>query len=436
VLCIKVLIALDVIESCCIKRFAVRIIVVHTSGSFFNKKKVEVRGKNMHVFSPYYFLFIMTISLNWNGDTFLANFSFVLLFSTMLFYWVETAFFLKKTNKLGFIGMILSNFSLLTLLLFRWKESGHFPLSNLYESLMFLSWSFTSIHILLITFYFKEIEQLTYPFFVQKSQTEMPPPIKWDPQKQTLLNINIKSVPISSAIVTNSVEDQYFNDFPNNIRNNKENTSFIPMNRVDGSSLFGSITAPSALLTNAFANFSLPLEMQHSSALVPALQSNWLVMHVTIMILSYAALIAGCLLSIAFLVMSDHKVGQISLNNNENKTFLISKEETSNFAKLLDNLSYRLLGIGFPLLTIGILSGAVWANEAWGSYWSWDPKETWALLTWLVFAVYLHTRLTKGWQGRKPAIIASIGFVVVWVCFLGVNLIGKGLHSYGWIQNI
>nr|AYQ94258.1 heme attachment to plastid cytochrome c [Chaetopeltis orbicularis] len=356
----------------------------------------------------------MTISLNWNGDTFLANLSFVLLFSTMLFYWIETAFFsttFLKTNRFGFIGMILSNFSLLTLLLFRWKESGHFPLSNLYESLMFLSWSFTSIHILLISVYFKEIEQLTYPFLVQQSQIGA----------------------ISSPIVTNSIlEDQQ--DFTNNTINNKENILKNDMNRVDGSSLFGSITAPSALLTNAFANFSLPLEMQHSSALVPALQSNWLVMHVTIMILSYAALIAGCLLSIAFLVMSP--IGVISLNNNdENKAFLFKGSEES-FAKILDNLSYRLLGIGFPLLTIGILSGAVWANEAWGSYWSWDPKETWALLTWLVFAVYLHTRLTKGWQGRKPAIIASIGFVVVWICFLGVNLIGKGLHSYGWIQNI
>ena len=100
----------------------------------------------------------------------------------------------------------------------------------------------------------------------------------------------------------------------------------------------------------------------------------------------------------------------------------------------LDLLSYRIIGLGFPFLTIGILSGAVWANEAWGSYWSWDPKETWALLTWLVFAIYLHTRLSKGWQGKKPAIIASLGFLVVWFCYLGVNLIGEGLHSYGFFS--
>ena len=107
---------------------------------------------------------------------------------------------------------------------------------------------------------------------------------------------------------------------------------------------------------------------------------------------------------------------------------------TSTIAQTLDNLSYRTLGFGFPLLTIGILSGAVWANEAWGSYWSWDPKETWALITWLVFAIYLHTRLTKGWKVTAPALIAAGGFVIVWICYLGVNLLGTGLHSYGWFQ--
>jgi cytochrome c-type biogenesis protein CcsB len=101
-------------------------------------------------------------------------------------------------------------------------------------------------------------------------------------------------------------------------------------------------------------------------------------------------------------------------------------------ADTLDNISYRMIGLGFPLLTIGIIAGAVWANEAWGSYWSWDPKETWALITWLVFAAYLHARITRGWQGRRPAILAASGFLVVWVCYLGVNLLGKGLHSYGW----
>jgi cytochrome c-type biogenesis protein CcsB len=177
----------------------------------------------------------------------------------------------------------------------------------------------------------------------------------------------------------------------------------------------GCVTSPTILLIHAFATFSLPKDMQIPTALVPALQSNWLMMHVTLMILSYGALIIGCLFSMAYLV----------LNRFSQSTPLINT---------LDNLSYRILGIGFPLLTIGILSGAVWANEAWGSYWSWDPKETWALFTWLIFAIYLHTRITKGWTGSKPALIATGGFFSVWVCFLGVNLLGQGLHSYGWVH--
>ena len=106
-----------------------------------------------------------------------------------------------------------------------------------------------------------------------------------------------------------------------------------------------------------------------------------------------------------------------------------------NLFEILDSLSYRMLSIGFCFLTLGILSGAVWANETWGSYWSWDPKETWALITWFTFAIYLHTRLLQGWEGIKPAWIASFGFVIIWVCYLGVNLLGKGLHSYGFLTN-
>ena len=94
----------------------------------------------------------------------------------------------------------------------------------------------------------------------------------------------------------------------------------------------------------------------------------------------------------------------------------------------------QIISFGFPLLTIGIIAGAVWANEAWGSYWSWDPKETWALITWLVFAAYIHARLTQGWIGKKAAILGSVGFFVVWICYLGVNFLGQGLHSYGFLS--
>jgi cytochrome c-type biogenesis protein CcsB len=264
----------------------------------------------------------------------------------------------QNLQLLGRSGIILSNVLLIVLLCNRWKESGHFPLSNLYESLMFLSWSFTVLHLF--------IENLT--------------------NYHTTSNQNIGK--------------------------------FI-----------GAITTPSALFTNAFATFTLPKEMQGSSSLVPALQSNWLMMHVTVMIISYAALIIGSLLSIAYLIITIQFHSNSDTNNNKN----MGLPNSSTSALTLDNLSYRILGIGFPFLTIGILSGAVWANEAWGSYWSWDPKETWAFLTWLVYAIYLHTRLNKGWEGKKPAIIASFGFIVTWICYLGVNLIGEGLHSYGWI---
>lgn len=191
--------------------------------------------------------------------------------------------------------------------------------------------------------------------------------------------------------------------------------------------------------------------MQQIVPLIPALQSNWLMMHVSVMLLSYAALLSGTLLSISFLILGRvrqmikldvSKIALQNLSNNSSETRFSSisekKEESFldflniDYLKNLDNLSYRLIGIGFSFLTIGILSGAVWANEAWGSYWSWDPKETWALITWITFAIYLHTRLVKGWQGQKSALLASLGFLILWVCYLGVNLLGKGLHSYGW----
>ena len=202
--------------------------------------------------------------------------------------------------------------------------------------------------------------------------------------------------------------------------------------------------------------------MQAPSPLVPALKSNWLMMHVTVMMLSYASLIVGSLLGIFFLILVNGRKDEIVLQGNsygnnfkENNlldTAFYKEDVTEDYSNLvveevekpevikdnrlsllesIDNLSYRTISFGFPLLTIGIIAGAVWANEAWGSYWSWDPKETWALITWLVFASYLHARITKSWQGKKPAIIASFGFVVVWICYLGVNFLGKGLHTYG-----
>jgi len=184
------------------------------------------------------------------------------------------------------------------------------------------------------------------------------------------------------------------------------------------------------LFINAFASFTLPDGLKLATPLVPALQSNWLMMHVSLMILSYSMLILGSLFSVALLVLT------LPFVKNEKQVFVTNSPNTDlqPTIRFLDNLSYRTLGFGFPLLTIGILSGAVWANQAWGSYWSWDPKETWALITWLIFATYFHFRLNKKWSGEKPALIASCGFVFLWICYLGVNLLGKGLHSYGWFS--
>ena len=342
----------------------------------------------------------------------LDNSSFAILFATMLIFWVHVAFpNLPYLRSLGNAGMAIANLCIAALLGARWLDAGYFPLSNLYESLFFLAWGITTMH-----------------------------------------------------IVVNRIGSKSAND--------------------NAKRLIGAFTSPVAMGITAFAAIALPDGMQVSEPLVPALKSNWLMMHVSVMLLSYAALMTGSILAIAFLIVTRgqdvvlqgssfgtnlRSLSDLDSNNSNNsnpETFaafavegmgivlnsanlpstnssatatLIAENQAKplslrrlTLGETLDNLSYRAIGLGFPLLTIGIIAGGVWANEAWGSYWSWDPKETWSLITWLVFAAYLHTRITKGWQGRKPAILASFGLLVVWTCYLGVNLLGKGLHSYGW----
>ncbi|KAH7436921.1 hypothetical protein KP509_05G043800, partial [Ceratopteris richardii] len=208
------------------------------------------------------------------------------------------------------------------------------------------------------------------------------------------------------------------------------------------------VLATSALLVHAFAVLSLPHKMRESMSLVPALQSQWLMMHVSTTLISYATLLFGSLLAIVLLSIFHGEIKRYcvgNLTNNfefRNKNYpLISKNfpETNHYGKkcqlihLLDKWTYQAISLGFSFLTIGIISGAVWANEAWGSYWSWDPKETWALITWLIYAIYLHIRINKKWMGKGSAMAASMGFFLVWICFLGVNLLGVGLHNYGWL---
>jgi cytochrome c-type biogenesis protein CcsB len=191
----------------------------------------------------------------------------------------------------------------------------------------------------------------------------------------------------------------------------------------------------------AFASFALPDRLQEASPLVPALRSSWLVMHVSVIMISYAALLVGSLLSLAVLFTDrrntlELRSSSIGSGGYRQAQLASPQLQLSSVAmpavEQLDSLSYRTITVGFLLLSVGLVSGAVWANEAWGSWWSWDPKETWALICWLVYAAYLHTRLIRGWQGRKPALVAAAGLVVIVVCYIGVNLLGIGLHSYGW----
>nr|AXU40596.1 cytochrome c heme attachment protein [Gomphogyne cissiformis var. cissiformis] len=273
-------------------------------------------------------------------------------------------------------GMIVTFFCITGLLVTRWISLRHLPLSDLYESLLFLSWGFSIIHI------------LTY---LKKSQN--------------LFSVN-------------------------------------------------AITTPSTIFTQGFATSGFLTEMHESPLLVPALQSHWLMMHVSMMVLGYASLLCGSLFSIALIVITFQKVIRIFVKNNNflnplfsfheiqyrnewnnvlrNTSFFSSKNYyKSQLIQQLDHWSYCIISLGFIFLSIGILSGAVWANETWGSYWNWDPKETWAFITWTIFAIYLHTRTNKNFEGVNSALVASIGFLIIWICYFGVNLLGIGLHSYG-----
>nr|YP_009897095.1 cytochrome c biogenesis protein [Hornungia petraea]QKK43729.1 cytochrome c biogenesis protein [Hornungia petraea] len=298
-------------------------------------------------------------------------------FLTLLVNLEEILGFFDSSDK----GIIITFFGITGLLSTRWIYSGHFPLSNLYESLIFLSWAFSIIHMV-----------------------------------------------------------SYFN------KKQKNNLT--------------AITAPSAIFIQGFATSGLLNKMPQSAILVPALQSQWLMMHVSMMIVGYGALLCGSLLSIALLVITFRKVGPTFLKKNikkkiffyelfpwdvlyyinERNSILLHQNINFSFSRnyyryqlieQLDYWSFRIISLGFIFLTVGILSGAVWANETWGSYWNWDPKETWAFITWTIFAIYLHIKTSRNIRGINSAIVSSIGFLLIWICYFGVNLLGIGLHSYG-----
>lgn len=187
--------------------------------------------------------------------------------------------------------------------------------------------------------------------------------------------------------------------------------------------LLGVVVAPVSAGVIAFASL-LPPKFQEAAPLMPALQSYWLQIHVTIILFSYAAGVMAFAAAVLYLIFAKKdKVKPQGLDEKSTRT---------NYAILFDDLTFRSIMIGFPLLTLGIITGAVWANYAWGTYWSWDPKEDAALVTWLIYGGYLHARIQRGWEGKKLAIIAIIGFIAIIFTYLGVNLVGRGLHSYGW----
>lgn len=228
----------------------------------------------------------------------------------------------------------------------RWKESydmghGHAPLSNLYESVVFFSWTIILIYGLI---------EMKYKYRV-----------------------------------------------------------------------IGAFVVPFALLGMAWAQLGLNSGIE---PLVPALQSNWLLYHVITCFLGYAAFAVACGISFMYLIKEKHESssGDVAAGG------ILSMFPS---IRVLDDLNYKAIMIGFPLLTLGIVTGAAWANYAWGTYWSWDPKETWSLIVWFIYAAFLHARITRGWVGRRAAILSIIGFAATIFCYLGVNLLLSGLHSYG-----
>ncbi|GFO60919.1 c-type cytochrome biogenesis protein CcsB [Geomonas silvestris] len=271
---------------------------------------------------------------------------------TMVTYMVSTciffAFLASKAKAVGLAGTYAALFGFVAqtaAIALRWKESydqghGHAPLSNLYESVVFFSWTIILIF-LIIDFRYK-----------------------------------YRAV--------------------------------------------GAFVVPFALFGMAWAQLSLDNNIE---PLVPALQSNWLMYHVITCFLGYAAFAVACGISIMYLIRDKMEGG-----NSAPAGGLLSMFPA---IKVLDDLNYKAIMIGFPLLTLGIVTGAAWANYAWGTYWSWDPKETWSLIVWFVYAAFLHARITRGWVGRRAAILSVIGFAATIFCYLGVNLFLSGLHSYG-----
>jgi cytochrome c-type biogenesis protein CcsB len=272
----------------------------------------------------------------------LFNISMGLYLITFLGYLVFVTF---RTQKVGILSSLLLTVGLLIHsagLVLRWAEThrtgyAYVPLSNMYESLIFFSWTIVFVYLLL----------------------------EWKYKQRAI----------------------------------------------------GVFVTPFAFLGIALTSI-IPGVDAKITPLVPALQSNWLTIHVTTCFFGYAAFAVS--FGISFLYLLQEKKER---EKSDGSRWLPS-------ASVLDEINYKTIIIGFPMLTLGIITGAAWANYAWGGYWSWDPKETWSLITWFVYAAFLHARFTRDWRGRKAAILSIIGFGVVLFTYFGVNYLISGLHSY------
>lgn len=246
----------------------------------------------------------------------------------------------ERLSTIG-IGVLIAGFFCNTVgIILRWVESyemgyGHAPFSNMYESLVFFSWTVAALYIF-VEFKYKE-------------------------------------------------------------------------------RLVGVFATPLIFLAIAYASLS-PNISDKISPLIPALKSNWLIAHVVTCFLGYAGFAVAFGFSIMYLIKPENK---------ETGSLLSRLPKFG----IIDELTYQMVMFGFLFLTIGIITGAVWANSAWGTYWSWDPKETWSLITWLVYAMLLHLRMMRGWNGKKIAWVSILGFMAVMFTYFGVNLL-PGLHSY------
>lgn len=275
-----------------------------------------------------------------NSSLALSSATFIYALAS-IFYIGSFAFKKQIFSKLGFIVLVIGFLDNTAGIILRWIESyqmgyGHAPFANMYESLVFFSWTVAIIYIF-VEFKYKE-------------------------------------------------------------------------------SVIGVFVSPLIFLAIAYASFD-PSMVNKITPLIPALKSNWLIAHVITCFLGYSGFAVAFGFSIMYFIKP----------KNPDAVSVFSKLPSW---ELIDELTYQMVVFGFLFLTIGIITGAVWANSAWGKYWTWDPKETWSLITWFVYAIFMHLRMMRGWYGKNLAWVSIIGFLAVLFTYFGVNYLLSGLHSY------